>query len=484
MKSFRLTKLQILSCAFLLLAFTACKENQQETQDTENEVTAVYTETSADEDCTCGSDWFPHDQTPNPPEGTGSPFDSPTTTNCIFHQWSWQKFLYLTKPSNSNILYLEDMIQVDSNMLPVQQDAGAQVVLTDIHQAGPDGVLMSNPAYNAAYGSAETVYYSIHINDTMQAAANTFKEGLADGSITPDNDLTFPVGSLELKVAYISINSIPSENLDDYAIVKAMVGDATEVQEMAIIGMHVVGVVINHPEFIWATFEHKSMAPDFDWTSMTASSDQGDLFFAKGSTSSLDGISWGSGAPKAADQAYMLFKYGVPKVKGGGYMNTSQSEPLNYNNIDALNSCATAGLSGEVWANYFLNGALWIDTDGTTLAQQVALIKKLGGNLGNALPADTITGTKKDYARGSVNAANLTMETFVQTFNSDPSSIEASDLFNCLHCHNAPGSGGSSPLYISHIFDGFIQQHQGLEPQEINQKKLKAFLDVLESRKD
>lgn len=48
--------------------------------------------------CLVQPSWFPHSQTPAPEEGKGSPFDVSSTTNQIFHQWSWNKFLWLTKP--------------------------------------------------------------------------------------------------------------------------------------------------------------------------------------------------------------------------------------------------------------------------------------------------------------------------------------------------------------------------------------------------
>ncbi|NQY05497.1 MAG: hypothetical protein HRT68_04640 [Flavobacteriaceae bacterium] len=40
----------------------------------------------------CDTSWFPRAQTPAPAEVKGNQFDAKTTTNCIFHQWSWQKF--------------------------------------------------------------------------------------------------------------------------------------------------------------------------------------------------------------------------------------------------------------------------------------------------------------------------------------------------------------------------------------------------------
>ena len=44
----------------------------------------------------------------------------------------------------------------------------------------------------------------------------------------------------------------------------AVVIDRTKAESVtvALIGLHVVGVVEDHPEFVWATFEHEDNAPD------------------------------------------------------------------------------------------------------------------------------------------------------------------------------------------------------------------------------
>src|ERR1041385_514811 len=70
--------------------------------------------------CNCESFWFPHASTPAPKEGIGSPFDTTSTTNCMFHQWSWQKFLWLTKPlANGRVLFEDSLLQVDAVLNPV-----------------------------------------------------------------------------------------------------------------------------------------------------------------------------------------------------------------------------------------------------------------------------------------------------------------------------------------------------------------------------
>jgi hypothetical protein len=76
----------------------------------------------------------------------------------------------------------------------------------------------------------------------------------------------------------------------------------------------------------------------------------------------------------------------------------------------------------DVWANYFYNGSIWLNTDGKTPLQQAQLIDSLAGNMGNATPGS--------FARGSMNCANVTMETFTQTFETNINQINVNTFKN------------------------------------------------------
>lgn len=463
-------RIAFLLCISFLFSVTACKEKEIKKEP------VAYEEATITTTCNCETSWFPHDQTPAPEEGKGSPFDTTSTTNCIFHQWSWQKFLYLTKPAkNGKPIFLNDLIQVDSKMETVQQQAGASLVLADTAQAGSQGVLRSNPAVSINR-KEHTVFYGIFIDSTMQAAAIQFKTELLNGSLKPNNSSTFPVGSLEVKSSWISTASIPEANLKGYYITEAAIlqkDGSYKNTSVALLGMHVVGVVENHPEFIWATFEHHDMVPILDWNTLTASSESDLLFFGKGTANNLDGITWTGKTPKTPNQNYTLYQYGVPKVKGNSFMSTSQQEPENFDNITSINACVASSLN-DVWNNYFYNGSLWINMDGKTPQEQVALLISLSGNLANSASGDD--------TRGSVNAANSTMETYVQTGGRSLDSISVTNLVNCFSCHNAENfSTGKpvSPLYISHIFNGYIQASQGKTLSEINAMKVNEFKKFL-----
>lgn len=403
--------------------------------------------------CECESSWFPHEQTPAPAEGDGSPFDSKTTTNCDFHQWSWQKFLWVTKPLPSgNPFFLDSLTLVSPQMEDVAPQLGIKLALSSINQAGSRGVLRSNPKFNNA---TDTVYYSIHVNNLLKDKAVTTAALINSGKLPVSNSETFPVGALELKVSWINIDAIAKEQQKNYFTTKAAVLNSKGkyvARTVALLGMHVVGIVKNHPEFIWATFEHKDMAPVYDKknNSVTAANEM--LFYEKGTSTGINGIKWqkSTASPITPNKAFILYEYGIPKDLGtGSFMATSQTEPVNFNNIDNINKCVASNLK-DVFNNYFYNGSIWLDFDGFSSQDQIKAI--VTRDISSALP--------DSLARGSVNLANITMETYTQTFQNDIHQINNTNLISCFYCHQSENFDdkrpGKSPLFLSHLFGDYL----------------------------
>ncbi len=492
-KSIILKSLLLLGVISLFLSACDQKKKEKAIPETElNTYNDLALATNAPTSCNCESKWFPHSQTPKPEEGKGSPFDTTSTTNCMFQQWSFQKFLWLTKPeANGKPLFLNSLKQVTNQMETVPIPSGASVALSSINQAGLDGVLRTIPEYSADGTTSDTIYYSIHINKTLETAITKYVDSIKNGTLPRNNNATFPIGSLETKVSWVPTTALPIQQAkvkDYYTTIAAITQKDGSVvnKEVALLGIHVVGVVINHPEFIWATFEHNSLAPVFDMGSNTASSDTNTLIFKKGSVSGVDGIRWKSGKPVTSSQAFGLFKYGVA-VTGNGpndYVKTSQSEPDNFNKIKGLNTCVSAQLKIEkdVWQNYQYDGAIWLNMDGLTPKQQADTIVGLYRHIKDATPGS--------MARGSLASANVTMETFTQTYQTTPDKIaNASYLINCFSCHRgAPDTDGDairSPLYLSHVFSGNVSLIVDEQtPQEIEANKLKVFMRQLEKSEE
>jgi hypothetical protein len=458
----------ITAASAVILIFSAC-HNGKNGGNGYNSPTAAA--------CSCEANWFPHATTPNTIDGKGGPFDIPltgSTTNCQFHQWSWQKFLWLTRPmTNGHAFFQDSLIQVDPDLIPVPSHSNIPLVLSDTKQAGSKGDLITNPAYN---GTAYKVYYSIYVNKTLKHAADSFKKVIDTTTSLLNNSLNFPNGSLELKVSWVNIAAIPAAEQGNYYQANSTImtvpspGDTVyTTTTVALLGMHVVGRVINHPEFIWATFEHHGMQPYYNWANATDSSDASataandKLLFAKGSATTMSGITWDT-TTKQADSMYRVFtlyKYGTPRVAKDSFMpGTCQAEPVNYANVDSLNKCVAANLTpNDVWRNYFYNGSIWVNMDGLTEAQQDSLIIAQGFNIGNAQTGDVV--------RGSLSVSNITMETYLQTFADQTQKIftyNATSIANCFGCHT--GSAGitfndksvtaTSPLFVSHIFRNFV----------------------------
>lgn len=461
----------------LLCLFIACNGKKN----------SADTETPPSLGCDCESSWFPHDQTPAPPEGVGSPFDTSSTTNCIFHQWSMQKFLWLTKPLPSgHPLFQDSMIQVTNQMVPMAPINGVSLVLEDVTQAGSGGILLSN----ASYGSttiADTVYYAIFINSVLQNAADSLKNLILNDQSLINNKFVFPVGSLELKTAWVNIEALPADQVKTYHTTTAVLSSGRKITA-ALLGMHVVGVVINHPEFIWATFEHKDMAPVYNWKNSTDSTDapvsanDQKLFFIKGYSATYNDILW----PPAHEgpNVFSVYPFGVPKVAYDSFMTTSQQEPINLNNIQGLNACTGASLK-DVWQNYFYNGSIWINTDGLTPQQQADSLFILQDSIQNASPGS--------IARGSLAAFNITMETYAQDFYSIPMhQMAAANLTNCFSCHNAAAnitvgkitdSSAVSPLYLSHIFRSYLSVSSGLSIAETENLRARDFIQMIKAKR-
>src|ERR1700733_4995180 len=61
--------------------------------------------------CPAPASWFSHEQTPEPD------FHAPTS-NCEFHQWAYQEFLWLTQPTGPERIRLLDLPSADQLFMP------------------------------------------------------------------------------------------------------------------------------------------------------------------------------------------------------------------------------------------------------------------------------------------------------------------------------------------------------------------------------
>lgn len=280
----------------------------------------------------------------------------------------------------------------------------------DIFQAGPGNRILVDQAGNVVYytGLIDQSYWDFVTDHTLYELSSL-------QSIGADTD--FDVDNLELKLSWrVAAELDPNGNpvktyipnadanfytmVADVPVVEVVGGKVTDDTgkmqhvQLALVGIHVVGIVEDHPEFIWATFEHKANAPDCSAVPTDANEPTTGLpwsFYTPGSGIDVQN-QFDVNQPLNVVSVCRQFPWG-----GGNAGNTS--------NIQSLNASVEPHLAGTVWANYELVGAVW-----TT-----------GGNDipgGNGAPVGP-----NDQQIGSLNLANTTMETFTQSA-------------NCFACHN------------------------------------------------
>ncbi len=380
--------------------------------------------------CTAPSDWFPHAQTPSP--NNLADF----TSNCHFHRWSWQSFLWLTQRMPEGQLRFETFarpnhLMADGGIPPTfSAAAGAPLKLMPRVAKSDDPTMLGEIAQAGSLGllidqNGRAVYYAMYVNDIFYRFVR--ENRLYDPEIlreAPDT-LNFPVGALELKAAWKVV-----ENEDDTSgyytrpaevarLVEregSVVVDTTQTVEaiVALVGLHIAGVVKDHPEFIWATFEHHRNAPtlsdkqlgrylNIDDTTISHApvSDEPYTFYKAGATF-IESNQNNSGEVQFVDAEAQTLGPAtntfLQYAQGGG-------DQQNRGNVRRLNEDVLDQLEDPVFSNYYLGGAIWLAAD-------------------NGLEPNS---TQQDLITGSTALSNVTMETFTQ---------KVQDQNNCFSCHN------------------------------------------------
>lgn len=462
-----------------LLFFASCEESVTIDED----ITVDIAQNDQPEsDCSkAPKSWFAKNskgvrETPPPNEGPTSVFaNSNTVTNCDFHRWSWQKFLWLTNETNGVPFFQTNFTQVGADGSKLGK--GGAIILTDTGQASSSTDILKTNTEPAS--AANTVYYSIMINDKFDSTMTTYGK-MAAKNIESIKDIAFPVGAVETKSAWIAASALTDAS--SYYVTDGLInGTPTRV---ALLGIHVVGVVENHPEFVWATFEHEGLAPHYDWDKATETTDapvtspDNFPFFNSTATATVTNINSGNGI---YTNIFSLYEFGTPVEKSGNttvFTETSQKGEQNHKNIKDLNASVKTQLTG-IWNNYFYNGSLWVDMENqNTSSEQITLLNTLSDSLNLATPGKLL--------RGSVSAYNLMMETYVQAGFGATSihGIKVENYVNCFYCHSANHNKHDSPLQISHLFNGYVGSLNGktkaqIKEAHVSRIRAKAILDAV-----
>ena len=364
------------------------------------------------------------------------------TTDCDFHVWSWTAFVHWMQnyPATGQPLFLnlptvDDLksggalrAKVGPRTLALKPRVQKPAEMSSIEQAGSGGVLIDQ--------RGRAVYYSTHMDPIYFAFTQKY--------LGPNNykkaapALPYPIAATVFKASWRIVQ--PGENINDTFTTTATIdllesdgqggikpnGQTQSGVTVALVGVHVVGVIKDHPEFAWATFEQTGNAPDLPPgmkpNSPSPVSTQNYTFYKGGTPANVSNQMPDSLTIDPATQViapitnvFRQFAYGgaTPATRVVDIMSSNQS-------FQTAIKGKTSNTINPVFANYRLVGTVWI------------LANTLQPGNGN-LDSESI---------GSINLANSTMETFVQGSGT-----------NCFSCHNTSG-GATYPgkdINLSHI---------------------------------
>jgi hypothetical protein len=345
------------------------------------------------------------------------------------------------RDESGRLLELRGRILVNGR--PMFLDQFGNAVETEQGQAGDGAVLMTQ--------NGSIVYYMLQVNDVYayfltgvkngQIVASKFPTSASDlasinsyaaahSKFIPDLDAM----AVELKSAWVETTNLPNAN--EYITINATIPTYTQVSptqwnatgtkqaQLALVGMHVIGTVIGHPEMLWATFEHVNNTPNAQYTytnnanavqTVPQSTAGSFLFTASGATGPFNTERMKvNGSGITADTGQTIGPSNLLRLDPWG---TASSDPgFTGNNTDVIslnNSVMSKLVAPDIRAHYFHAGTTWI----------------AGGQ-------NPSVGVQV----GTAQMANTTMETFFQGS-------------NCFDCHSDPTMlGTNSGGGLSHIF--------------------------------
>ena len=391
------------------------------------------------------------------------------TPDCNFHQWSWEAFVWATaliKDSSGATVPRFMTLATPAELLDTNESAGEPKVrpLTLAARShvfrGAEGFSEGAGAIVEADGNmlvapnGYPVYASVHMNksyfDTAkknliatggyqnQPAGSYFDVGAAVFKATwlrLDQGQAAPAGAYttQAQVPVLETKVIPGQ-----VTIQPVPGKFVTVT-VALLGLHVVGQTVNHPEFLWGTFEHKMnspASPDNTFTPSPTVRNRNNYTLYKANTP-YSQVNIAVTPPSLrlddASQKITPVTNVVLENQTGG-----ENQPNGVGNIFAINGQAQSYVAKfqpaaqAAFASYNLVGTVWM------------------------LPNSYSLTSDQTSAVGSVNLANATAETFVQNAVNTP----IKNVVNCFLCHNAGSYSFQNPppaklqnrlIAISHV---------------------------------
>lgn len=371
------------------------------------------------------------------------------TADCSFHEWSWEAFAWAVTPVNGQPRFLG--LQTMEDLLPAQgrprtgRPRALKLGLRP-HRATqpPEGAsaIVEADGNMLVAPNGYPVYASVHMNPSYFATAQA--NLIINGGYTNQNPTNyFSVGAGVFKATWLRVDNasqIPAGAYSTTAIVPVLaqtistnrtatnttltytIGPlvsngvtVTTTATVALVGLHVVGYTVNHPEFLWGTFEHNLNSPATPDNTFTTNGVSTNNYTFYRANTSYAAVNLANNPPtlqfNPTTQKFLPTVNVVQQNRTGG-----ENQSNGVSNILSLNASAQKSLAYSTnaplrtFANYHLVGTVWMFPN-TYLTNPVAAAQS---------------------AVGSVTLANTTAETFIQSTVNQP----LTNVNNCFTCHN------------------------------------------------
>lgn len=370
------------------------------------------------------------------------------TPDCIFHQWSWEAFVWATALINGPGGKMPRFMTLPT---PAQFFSPANVGPPMLRLAARSHALRGQAGFSEGAGAiveadgnmmvsqnGYPVYASVHMNPSY---FNTARQNLIinGGYQNGDPNRYFSVGAAVFKAtwlrldpgqqapagAYVTQAQVPvlMTGVQPGQITITPVPNKFVTTAVALVGLHVVGYTVNHPEFLWGTFEHQlnsPATPDNTFNPSASISDPKNYTFYKAGTP-YNQVNNATTPPQLQldekTQKLSPVTNAVLENATGG-----ENHPNGADNIKAVNSQAKGSVGNfpppqNQFGSYNLIGTVWMQPNSYNLQSD------------------------QNSATGSISLANVTAETFFQT----PKNSPASAVTNCFTCHNPTAYNFQTP---------------------------------------
>lgn len=371
-------------------------------------------------------------------------------TDCAFQQWSAEAFVWATALNAAGTPRFMTFQTPEDLVAATNPQAASAAGL----RLNPATRIESAHAFVEADGNmlvgrnGYPIYASVHMNPTYFSTAvqNLVKTG---AYCSQNPNAYFRLGAAVFKATWLRLDdgdAIPpgafttealvpvleQKNFDNAHYIIVPKPGAFVKARVALLGLHVVGYTENHPEFVWATFEHRGNSPrtlDNTFTpSATRSNPRNFTLYSAGTPFSQVNIPNPQSASSSVPQQVFnpsTQKFSQPtqvvlenKTGGANFPNGFQARSDIANVGSQLSAFfASQRAPQSAFATYDLIGTLWLAPNSYLKLDP------------NSKEAQQFLQTK---GVGSINLANSTAETFVQ----NARNTDRSKVVSCFSCHN------------------------------------------------